>query len=146
MNKQQHLLMNFWWSKLNRQNIFPSLSCQSNNRTITRLLSLIIHRISLHHCPYNFIHFPRSWNMSGFLKNFPSSWFLSYSECPWNTLTEWMEGVRKSHKRNVVSVDEVTISCWVGWVQVCVSSWSWPKDKMWNYPVNISFLGLHSKY
>ena len=51
----------------------------------------------------------------------------SYSECPWNTLTEWIDGVLKSHNLKVVSVEEVTISCWLGWVQVCVSSWSWPK-------------------
>lgn len=54
---------------------------------------------------------------------------ISYSEWPWNTLTEWMEGVLKSHRRKVVSVEEVTISCWVGWVQVCVSSWSWPEKE-----------------
>jgi len=42
-------------------------------------------------------------------------------------LTEWIDGVLKSHNLKVVSVDEVTISCWLGWVQVCVSSWSWPK-------------------
>ena len=51
---------------------------------------------------------------------------MPYSECPWNTLTECMDGVLKSHRRKVVSVEDVTISCWEGWVQVCVSSWSCP--------------------
>ena len=49
----------------------------------------------------------------------------TYSVCPWNTDTEWI-GSRKSHRRNVVSRDEVTTRRWVGWEEVCVSSWSWP--------------------
>jgi hypothetical protein len=50
----------------------------------------------------------------------------THSVCPWNTLTEWMEGSLKSHRRKVVSLDEVTTRRWVGWVQQWVSSWSWP--------------------
>jgi hypothetical protein len=49
----------------------------------------------------------------------------TYSVCPWNTDTEWI-GSRKSHRRNVVSRDDVTTRRWVGWDEVCVSSWSWP--------------------
>lgn len=52
----------------------------------------------------------------------------THSVCPWNTLTEWMEGSLKSHRRKVVSLDEVTTRRWVGWVQQWVSSWSWPGD------------------
>lgn len=50
----------------------------------------------------------------------------THSVWPWNTFTEWMEGSRKSHRRNVVSREEVTTSRWVGCVQQCVSSWSCP--------------------
>lgn len=48
---------------------------------------------------------------------------------PWNTLTEWMDGSLKSHRRKVVSREEVTTSRWVGCVQQCVSSWSCPTTK-----------------
>jgi hypothetical protein len=49
----------------------------------------------------------------------------TYSVCPWNTETEWI-GSRKSHRRKVVSRDDVTTRRWVGWDEVWVSSWSWP--------------------
>lgn len=52
-------------------------------------------------------------------------WSIAYSECPWKTDTEWM-GSRKSHRRNVVSLDAVTTSLWLGCPEACVSSWSWP--------------------
>jgi len=50
----------------------------------------------------------------------------THSVCPWKTLTECMDGSLKSHSRKVVSLDEVTTSRWVGWVQQWVSSWSCP--------------------
>ena len=49
----------------------------------------------------------------------------TYSVCPWNTDTEWI-GSRKSHRRNVVSREDVTTRRWAGWDEVCVSSRSWP--------------------
>ena len=56
-----------------------------------------------------------------------------------------MDGVLKSHRRKVVSVEDVTISCWEGWVQVCVSSWSCPAiehkpDKSNGHGASISVL------
>ena len=50
----------------------------------------------------------------------------THSVWPWKTLTECIEGSLKSHSLKVVSRDDVTTSLWVGWVQQCVSSWSWP--------------------
>lgn len=63
----------------------------------------------------------------GKLKTAPTFKYLSgnqeggerktHSVCPWKTLTEWMDGSLKSHSLKVVSLDEVTTSRWVGWVQ-----------------------------
>lgn len=53
--------------------------------------------------------------------------YVTDSVCPWNTLTEWMDGSLKSHSLKVVSLDEVTTRRWVGCVQQWVSSWSWPE-------------------
>lgn len=51
---------------------------------------------------------------------------VTYSVWPWKTFTEWIEGSLKSHRRKVVSRDDVTTRRWVGCVQQCVSSWSCP--------------------
>lgn len=53
---------------------------------------------------------------------------VTVSVCPWNTLTEWMDGSLKSHSLKVVSLDEVTTRRWVGCVQQWVSSWSCPEE------------------
>lgn len=51
-----------------------------------------------------------------------------------------MDGSLKSQSLKVVSLDEVTTSRWVGWVQQCVSSWSWPEkaqlhNSYWKYTI-----------
>ena len=59
----------------------------------------------------------------------------THSVWPWNTLTECNEGKRKSHKRNVVSDEDVTINFCIEWADACVISDSWP--------INSSYLTLH---
>lgn len=54
---------------------------------------------------------------------------VTVSVWPWKTFTEWMDGSLKSHRRKVVSREEVTTSRWVGCVQQCVSSWSCPTSE-----------------
>ena len=65
---------------------------------------------------------------------------VSYWEWPWDTLTA-MAGLRKSHKRNVVSLDDVNTIFWLLWAQTLVNSWSWPEtegEKMYCQTSNIS--------
>lgn len=59
----------------------------------------------------------------------PINYSPTHSVCPWNTLTEWMDGSLKSHSLKVVSLEEVTTRRWVGWVQQWVSSWSCPANR-----------------
>ena len=50
----------------------------------------------------------------------------TYCVWPWKTLTCKAES-RKSHRRKVMSLEEVTTRRWVGWAWTSLSSWSWPK-------------------
>ena len=64
---------------------------------------------------------------------------VTVSWWPWNTETEWIVS-RKSHNRNVESLEDVTTSRWLGCAAVCVSSSSWPaswKCKATNLIYNI---------
>ena len=55
---------------------------------------------------------------------------VTVSWWPWNTETEWIVS-RKSHNRNVESLEDVTTSRWLGCAAVCVSSSSWPASWKW---------------
>lgn len=65
------------------------------------------------------------------MKSVLEQFWGNYSVCPWKTETEWTLSL-KSHRRKVVSLEEVTASFWVGWVEACVSSWSCPKKSIKN--------------